>query len=192
MEWLYAPTAQRPSGLTTLSPPITPTESMTMVTAINEVLKSALAGNDRVIMMGEDSEDPKGGVFGLTKGLSTAFPGRVVNSPLAEATIVGAAVGLAAAGYRPIFELQFIDFLTTGMNQLMTQVASLRWRSVGDWSCPMVLIAPCGAYLPGGSLWHSQSNEGVWSHIHGIKVAIPSTPEDAAGLLWTAIQGDNP
>src|SRR5262249_30169506 len=97
-----------------------------------------------------------------------------------------------AAGYRPIFELQFIDFISTGMNQLMTQVASLRWRSLGDWSCPMVLIAPCGAYLPGGSLWHSQSNEGVWAHIHGLRVVIPSTPEAAAGLLWAAIRGDDP
>lgn len=186
MECLYA--GPKPPA----APPITPTESMTMVGAINETLRAALAADDRVIMMGEDIEDPKGGVFGLTKGLSSAFPGRVVNAPLAEATIVGTAVGLAAAGYRPVFELQFIDFLSTGMNQLMTQVASLRWRSLGEWSCPMVLIAPCGAYLPGGSLWHSQSNEGVWSHIHGLRVAIPSTPEDAAGLLWDAIRGDDP
>ncbi len=186
MECLYAP-LEAPTP-----PPIKPTESMTMVGAVNETLRAALASDDRVIMMGEDIEDPKGGVFGLTKGLSTEFPGRVVNAPLAEATIVGTGVGLAAAGYRPVFELQFIDFLSTGMNQLMTQVSSLRWRSVGDWSCPMVLIAPCGAYLPGGSLWHSQSNEGVWSHIHGMRVAIPSTPEDAAGLLWDAIQGGDP
>ena len=186
MEWLYAP--PKPP----VTPPVKPGESMTMVTAINETLRAALASSDRVIMMGEDIEDPKGGVFGLTKGLSTQFPERVYNAPLAEATIVGTAVGLAAAGYRPIFELQFIDFVTTGVNQLMTQVASLRWRSLGDWSCPMVLIAPCGAYLPGGSLWHSQSNEGIWAHIHGVQVVIPSTPEDAAGLLWSAIQDDNP
>ncbi len=186
LDWLYAPPSEPQA------PPVKPAESMTMVSAINETLRAALAGNPRVIMMGEDIEDPKGGVFGLTKGLSTQFPGRVVNSPLAEATIVGTAVGLAACGYRPIFELQFIDFLTTGMNQLMTQVASLRWRSEGEWSCPIVLIAPCGAYLPGGSLWHSQSNEGIWAHIHGLRVVIPSTPEDAAGLLWTAIRGDDP
>lgn len=173
-------------------PPIQPAESMTMVTAINETLRAALATNDRVIMMGEDIEDPKGGVFGLTKGLSTEFPGRVINAPLAEATIVGTAVGLAAAGYRPVFELQFIDFLSTGMNQLMTQVASLRWRSVGEWPCPVTFIAPCGAYLPGGSLWHSQSNEGIWAHIPGLRVCMPSTPEDAAGLLWTAIQSEDP
>jgi 2-oxoisovalerate dehydrogenase E1 component len=186
MDWLYAP-LKEPTP-----PPIKPAESMTMVNAVNETLRAALAANPRVIMMGEDIEDPKGGVFGLTKGLSSEFPGRVVNAPLAEATIVGAGVGLAAAGYRPVFELQFIDFLSTGLNQLMTQVSSLRWRSLGEWPCPLVLIAPCGAYLPGGSLWHSQSNEGVWAHIHGLNVVIPSSPEDAAGLLWTAIQHDGP
>ncbi len=186
MEWLYAP----PTAPT--APPIKPTESMTMVAAINETLRAALKADARCIMMGEDIEDPKGGVFGLTKGLSTEFPGRVVNSPLAEATIVGTAVGLASAGYRPVFELQFIDFLSTGLNQLLTQVATLRWRSKGEWTCPLVLIAPCGAYLPGGSLWHSQSNEGIWAHIAGVRVAIPSTPEDAAGLLWTAIKQDDP
>jgi len=186
MEWLYAD--PRPA----VPPPIRPSESMTMVSAINETLRAALAANDRVIMMGEDIEDPKGGVFGLTKGLSTQFPDRVYNAPLAEATIVGTAVGLSAVGYRPIFELQFIDFLSTGMNQLLTQVATLRWRSRGEWSCPVVLIAPCGAYLPGGSLWHSQSNEGIWAHIPGLRTCIPSTPEDAAGLLWSAIQGDDP
>lgn len=173
-------------------PPIHPTESMTMVAAVNETLAAALARDPKTIMLGEDIEDPKGGVFGLTKGLSTRFPGRVHNAPLAEATIVGVAVGLAAAGYRPVFELQFIDFLSTGMNQLLTQVATLRWRSLGDWSCPMVLIAPCGAYLPGGSLWHSQSNEGIWAHVPGLRVALPSTPEDTAGLLWTAFEGEDP
>lgn len=173
-------------------PPIKPAETMTMVSAINETLRAALKDDERVIMLGEDIEDPKGGVFGLTKGLSSEFPRRVFNSPLAEATILGAAVGLAAAGYRPVFELQFIDFLSPGLNQLMTQIASLRWRSRGEWSCPMVLIAPCGAYLPGGSLWHSQTNEGMWAHIHGIRVCVPSTPEDAAGMLWTAIKGDDP
>lgn len=187
LEWLYAESTPALEP-----PPLKPSETMTMVSAINDTLRAALERNDRVIMLGEDIEDPKGGVFGLTKGLSTDFPNRVFNAPLAEATIIGAAVGLASAGYHPIFELQFIDFLSPGLNQLMTQVASLRWRSMGEWSCPMVLIAPCGAYLPGGSLWHSQSNEGTWAHIHGIRVCIPCTPEDAAGMLWTAIRGEDP
>jgi 2-oxoisovalerate dehydrogenase E1 component len=186
LDWLYA------APIAASDPPVKPTESMTMVAAINETLRAALANDERVVMMGEDIEDPKGGVFGLTKGLSSEFPDRVFNAPLAEATIVGAAVGLAAAGMRPVFEIQFIDFLIPAMNQLMTQVATLRWRSCGDWSCPMVLFAPCGAYLPGGSLWHSQSNESTFAHIPGLQVVVPSTPEDAAGLLWSAIQSDDP
>jgi len=173
-------------------PPLELTPEMTMVAAVNQTLQKALAENPKVLMFGEDIEDPKGGVFGLTKGLSKQFPGRVLNSPLAEATIFGAAVGLASLGWRPVFELQFIDFIGPALNQLMTQVASLRWRTCGEWSCPMVIIAPYGAYLPGGSIWHSESNEGMWAHIHGLNVVVPSTTEDAAGLLWTAIHGNDP
>jgi 2-oxoisovalerate dehydrogenase E1 component len=174
------------------APPIQAAESTTMVAAVNQTLQRALEADPKVLLFGEDIEDPKGGVFGLTKGLSKQFPGRVLNSPLAEATIVGSAVGLASVGYRPVFEIQFIDFICPAMNQLMTQVASLRWRTCGEWSCPMVILAPYGAYLPGGSLWHSESNEGIWAHIHGLNVVIPSTSEDAAGLLWTAIRGNDP
>lgn len=173
-------------------PPVEFAEPTTMVAAVNQTLRRALEENDRVVIFGEDIEDPKGGVFGLTKGLSQQFAGRVRNSPLAEATILGTAVGLASVGWTPIFEIQFTDFLTPALNQLMSQAASLRWRSCGAWSCPMVIIAPYGAYLPGGSLWHSESNEGMWAHIHGINVVIPSTSADAAGLLWTAIHGSNP
>lgn len=175
-----------------LPPPVSFTGETTMVAAVNQTLQKALEEHPKVILFGEDIEDPKGGVFGLTKGLSRLFPGRVVNAPLAEATIVGTAVGLAAAGWRPVFELQFIDFICPSLNQLMTQVSSLRWRTCGDWSCPITLIAPYGAYLPGGGLWHSESNEGMWAHIHGLHIAIPSTPEDAAALLWTAIHGNDP
>ena len=174
------------------APPVQFDKNATMVAAVNQVLQMALEEDPKVILCGEDIEDPKGGVFGLTKGLSTQFPGRVVNSALAEATIVGTAVGLASVGWKPIFEIQFIDFICPALNQLMTQVASLRWRTCGDWSCPMVLMAPYGAYLPGGSLWHSESNEGMWAHIHGLNVVIPSTIEDAAGLLWTAIHSNDP
>ncbi len=172
--------------------PVQFSEPTTMVAAVNQTLRRALEENDRVLIFGEDIEDPKGGVFGLTKGLSPVFPERVRNSPLAEATILGTAVGLAAVGWHPVFEMQFTDFLCPALNQLMSQVASLRWRSCGAWSCPMVIIAPYGAYLPGGSLWHSESNEGMWAHIHGLNVVIPSTSADAAGLLWTAIHGSNP
>lgn len=174
------------------APPVTLGAEATMVSAVNQTLHKALEENPQVILFGEDIEDPKGGVFGLTKGLSKDFPERVRNSPLAEATILGAAVGLASVGWRPVFEVQFTDFLPPALNQLMSQVASLRWRTCGAWSCPMVIMAPYGAYLPGGSLWHSESNEGIWAHIHGLNVVIPSTAEDAASLLWTAIHGSDP
>ncbi len=173
-------------------PPVTFSGDVTMVSAVNQTLQQALADNPKVILMGEDIEDPKGGVFGLTKGLSRQFPDRVFNAPLAEATILGAAVGMASVGWRPVFELQFIDFICPALNQIMTQVASLRWRTCGEWVCPMVILAPYGAYLPGGSLWHSESNEGIWTHIHGLNVVVPSNGEDAAALLWTAIHGNDP
>jgi len=172
-------------------PPIKP-GTMTMVQAINATFRKALEDDGKVVFFGEDIEDPKGGVFGLTKGLSESFPRQVFNAPLAEATIMGAAVGMAAAGYRPVFEFQFIDFISPAWNQLFSQVSSLRWRTCGEWKCPMVIYAPYGAYLPGGSLWHSASNEGMLAHVPGIRIAIPSTPEDAAGLFWSAIHGDDP
>jgi 2-oxoisovalerate dehydrogenase E1 component len=171
---------------------LTSGEAITMVQAINMTLHHALAGNQRMVMFGEDIEDPKGGVFGFTKGLSTAFPDHVRNSPLAEATIIGVGVGLAASGFRPVFELQFIDFVGPGFNQLVNQASTLRWRTSGDERCPMVLIAPCGAYLPGGGIWHSQTNEGFWAHVPGLAVCVPTTPGDAASMLWTAIHMDDP
>jgi 2-oxoisovalerate dehydrogenase E1 component len=167
-------------------------EPTTMVAAFNRTFHAAMETFDNIVVFGEDIEDPKGGVFGFTKGLSTKYPERVRNSPLAEATIVGTAVGLAAMGYRPVFEIQFIDFITPGFHQLVSQIATLRWRSKGEWKCPLVIYSPYGAYLPAGGMWHSQSNDGWWAHTPGIRVAIPSTPEDLAGLFWAAIQDDDP
>lgn len=167
-------------------------ETITMVQAINQVLHAGMEKFPEMLAYGQDIEDPKGGVFGFTKGLSSQFPKRVSNSPLAEATIVGTAVGLAATGYRPVFEIQFIDYLTPAFHQLVTQMATLRWRSCGEWTCPAVIYAPYGAFLPGGGQWHSQSNDGWWAHIPGIRVAVPSTPEDAAGLFWAAFHGMDP
>ncbi|HEY3332892.1 MAG TPA: thiamine pyrophosphate-dependent enzyme [Capsulimonadaceae bacterium] len=164
----------------------------TMVRTINRVLRCGMESFDNMLLFGEDIEDPKGGVFGLTRGLSTTYPGRVTNSPLAEATILGAAVGLAATGYLPVFELQFIDFVGPGFNQIASHIVSLRWRTKGEWTCPMVIYAPYGAYLPGGGMWHSQSNEGLFTHMPGLMVAVPSTPEDAAGLFWSAFHGSDP
>ncbi len=173
------------------APPIQ-TGRQTMVSTINTTFRKALESDPKAIFFGEDIEDPKGGVFGITKGLSESFPKQVFNAPLAEATIMGVAVGMACYGMRPIFELQFIDFISPGWNQVVTNMSTLRWRTFGDWKCPMVIYAPMGAYLPGGSLWHSMSGEGYLAHTPGIRVAIPSTPEDAAGLFWTAIHGDDP
>src|SRR6266481_2904693 len=159
---------------------------------VNKTLRLGLEDDKRRILFGEDIEDPKGGVFRLTQKLSTEFPKQVFNSPLAESTILGVACGLAAYGKRPVFELQFIDFIYPGFNQLVTNISTLRWRSFGNWKCPAVFYAPYGAYLPGGSLWHSQANESALAHYPGLTIVIPSTPADAAGLLWTAMHCDDP
>jgi 2-oxoisovalerate dehydrogenase E1 component len=159
---------------------------------VNKTLRLGLERDKRRIIFGEDIEDPKGGVFRLTQKLSTDFPDQVFNSPLAESTILGVACGLGSYGKRPVFELQFIDFIGPGWNQLVTNICCLRWRSFGQWKCPMVIYAPYGAYLPGGSLWHSQANEAALAHYPGLSVVIPSTPEDAAGLLWTAMHCEDP
>ena len=173
------------------APPIG-TGRMTMVSSINQTFQKALENDPKIVFFGEDIEDPKGGVFGITKGLSEQFPKQVFNSPLAEATIMGVAIGMSAYGWRPVFELQFIDFISPGWNQIVANMSTLRWRTFGEWKCPLTIYAPYGAYLPGGSLWHSQSNEASLAHVPGIQVGIPSTPEDAAGMLWSAIHGNDP
>lgn len=159
---------------------------------INKALRRGLETSPDRIIFGEDVEDPKGGVFRLTQKLSTDFPKQVFNSPLAESTIMGVACGLASYGKRPVFELQFIDFIGPAFNQVVTNLSNLRWRTFGSWTCPLVIYAPYGAYLPGGSLWHSQANEAPLAHYPGINIAIPSTPEDAAGLMWTAMHAEDP
>src|SRR5438067_12004507 len=159
---------------------------------VNKTLRAGLEEDPRRILFGEDIEEPKGGVFRLTQKLSSEFPNQVFNSPLAESTILGVACGLAAYGKRPVFEMQFIDFIYPGFNQLVTNISNLRWRSFGNWKCPAVVYAPYGAYLPGGSLWHSQANESALAHYPGLNIVIPSSPADAAGLLWTAMHCEDP
>jgi 2-oxoisovalerate dehydrogenase E1 component len=166
--------------------------SCRMLDAVNRTLHAAMDQLPDVVFFGEDIADPKGGVFNLTKGLSTKDPGRAVNSPLAESTIMGVAVGLASYGKRPCFEIQFVDFIYPGWNQLVSNMATLRWRSFGAWKCPLVIYAPCGGYLPGGALWHSQAGEASFARVPGIRVVVPSTPGDAAGLFWTALHGADP
>ena len=167
-------------------------ESCRMLDAVNRTFHAAMDQLPDVVFFGEDIADPKGGVFNLTKGLSTKDPERAVNSPLAESTIMGVSVGLASYGKRPCFEIQFVDFIYPGWNQLVSNMATLRWRSFGQWKCPLVIYAPCGGYLPGGALWHSQAGEASFARVPGIRVVVPSTPGDAAGLFWTALHGEDP
>ncbi|HEY3323470.1 MAG TPA: thiamine pyrophosphate-dependent enzyme [Planctomycetota bacterium] len=165
---------------------------LTMAQCIDHTLEQEMRLNSRICVFGEDIEDPKGDVFGATRGLSRQFPGRVQNSPLAEATIVGSAVGRALMGDLPVAAIQFIDFIGPGMNQLFNEVSTMHWRSVGQWNCPMVIMAPCGAYLPGLGPWHSQTNEAVYAHLPGVHVVMPSSPGDAAGLLRFALRCNRP
>lgn len=174
------------------TPPLPGGRKWRMVDAVNEVFRTGLSQDRRRVFFGEDIEDPKGGVFRLTAGLSTEFPDRVFNAPLAEATIAGVAVGLACYGMRPVFEMQFVDFVGPAWQQITQNMATIRWRTFGEWRCPAVIYSPYGAYLPGGSLWHSQANEAAFAHAPGLRVVVPSTPEDAAGLMWTAMHGEDP
>jgi len=163
-----------------------------IVDALNALFRQQLKKDRRTVFFGEDVADPMGGVFKLTKGLSSDFPDRVFNSPLAESTIVGVGCGLASYGMRPVFELQFIDFVGPAWNQIVTNLSTLRWRSKGEWECPLILYAPSGAYLPGGGPWHSQSNESAFAHVPGLRICVPSNPQDAAGLMATAFLSRDP
>jgi 2-oxoisovalerate dehydrogenase E1 component len=173
-------------------PPILGGRKWRMVDAVNQVFRHGLEHDRRYVFFGEDIEDPKGGVFRLTAGLSSEFPDRVYNAPLAEATIAGVAIGMACYGMRPVFEMQFVDFVGPAWSQISQNMATIRWRSFGDWKCPAVIYSPYGAYLPGGSIWHSQANESGFAHVPGLHVVVPSTPEDAAGLMWTAMHSEDP
>jgi len=164
----------------------------TMLEALRETLRVWLAKDPRVSLHGQDLEDPKGDVFGLTRGLSTAFPGRVANAPLSESTIAGVGVGRALAGGRPVSCLQFADFLPLAFNQIASEMGSLWWRTDGGWTVPMVLMAPCGGYRPGLGPFHAQTFESVVAHTPGVDVVVPSTAADAVGLLNAALRGGRP
>ena len=164
---------------------------VTMIDAINHTLRESLEGDPRVVMFGEDIADPKGGVFGVTRGLASAFPGRVENSPLAEASIIGIASGMAMKGFKPIVEIQFADYIWPAMMQLRNEVATLRWRSQGQWTNPMVVRVAVGGYIKGGP-WHSACIEATFAHVPGWKIAFPSSADDAKGLLKAAIRGQDP
>jgi 2-oxoisovalerate dehydrogenase E1 component len=164
---------------------------ITMVEAINHGLREEMGRNPKIVMWGEDIQDPKGGVFGVTRGLTEAFPGRVENSPLAEATIVGLAQGMAIGGYKPVVEIQFADYSFPGFMQMRNEIPTLRWRSAGAWSCPMVVRVAVGGYIRGGP-FHSQSPETLYAHTPGWHLAYPSNAADAKGLIKTACRTEDP
>ncbi len=167
-------------------------DRLTMLQAIRQVLHNHLAEDERVVLFGEDIEDPKGDVFGITKGLSKEFGSRVMNSPLAEASIVGISIGQALAGKRPVAFLQFADFLPIAYNQIFSELGSLYWRTNGGWQAPVIVMITCGGYRPGLGPFHASAMESIAVHTPGIDVMMPSSAGDAAGLLNSAFRSGRP
>ncbi len=171
---------------------VSKSENIVMVDAINHALHEEMAKNEKMIIYGQDIADPKGGVFTATKGLSSTFGNeRVFNSPLAESSIVGTAVGMAVAGYKPVIEIQFADYIWTAMMQIRNEVSVMRYRSNNDWICPLIIRVPVGGYIH-GALCHSQSIDGYFMHMPGIYIAYPSNAKDAKGLLKMACRMNDP
>ena len=163
-----------------------------MVDAINHALREEMERNDKIYVFGEDIADSKGGVFTATKGLSKQFgEDRVFNSPLAEASITGVAVGMALTGLKPVVEIQFGDYIWPGFMQLKSELSTIRYRSNNNWSAPVVVRVAVGGYIHGG-LYHSQNIESIFAHIPGLYIAYPSNAADAKGLLKTACRINDP
>ena len=162
-----------------------------LVTAIRDALHDEMAADDRVILLGEDVGN-RGGVFRISVGWMEEFgEERVIDTPLAESGIVGIAIGMALHGLLPVVEIQFADFIHPAFDQIVSEAARMRYRSNGAFACPMVIRAPCGGGIH-GALYHSQSIEAFYAHVPGLKVVMPSTPADAAGLLRSALRDPDP
>ena len=166
--------------------------TVTMRQAICDTLDEHLQRDSRVVVFGEDIEDPKGDVFGVTRGLSTKFPGRVLNSPLSESTIIGSCIGRALAGQRPVAMVQFADFLPLANNQIVSELATIYWRTAGDYETPVIVMAACGAYRPGLGPYHAQTSDSTLAHVPGLDVFMPSSASDAAGMLNAAFASGRP
>lgn len=198
---LFAPLPPKPRAIPRPDPGAEP---LTVAQALNRALHEELANDERVVVFGEDVADVareealavckgKGGVFKITHGLQGRHGSdRVFSTLLSENSIIGRAVGMALSGLRPVAEIQFVDFLWYGYMHVRAEMASMRWRSAGHWTVPMVLRAPCGGYLRGGGVYHSQSAETLFLACPGLRVAYPSNAQDAYGLLKMAVRMDDP
>ncbi len=166
--------------------------ALTLLEALRETLRARLRKDPRTVLYGQDIEDPKGDVFGVTRGLSREFPERVRNAPLSESTIAGVSAGRALAGDHPVAFLQFADFFPLAFNQIQAEIAQMYWRTGGAWEAPVVILSVTGGYRPGLGPYHSQSPEAVFCHVPGLDVFMPSTATDAAGLLNAAFESGRP